>query len=145
MTKYTSLIVGAHFRPPAKQCLAHLASGAPLTLVEDNENLYDAAAVKVMLDPRIIPDTEYPSLESELLEAGVTLEQLMSGGPIHIGFVPAQDGKPLSKARVAEPGLLGNQQIREIMGAGGAPDHPYTCELGFAADGSPRLQIIVED
>lgn len=151
MTKYHTLIVGAHFRPPAKQCLAHCASGTGLILEEENDNPYDAAAVRVMLDPQQIPDTEYATLEPELLGAGVTLEQLLSGGPIHIGFVPAQEGKPLAKARLSQPDLLGNQQVREIMMSGDMSksdvfgSHPYSCALDFAADGSPRLTIIVED
>lgn len=145
MPKFTTLIVGAHFRPPAKQVLAHLASGAELTLVEDNQNQYDAAAVRCMFDPDLIPDSEHQSLESELLEAGVTLEQLMSGGPIQLGYVPAQDGKPLAKARQTEPGVLGNQQVRELMGHGSPPEHPYTVSLGFAPDGSPRAVITVQD
>lgn len=137
MTRYNTLIVGAHFRPPAKQVLAHIMSGTELSLLEDNENAYDAAAVRVMFDPGLIPELEYPSLESELLEAGVSLEQLMSGGPIHLGFVPAQDGKPLAKARQTEPAILGNQQVREIMMGG-----DYKCSLDFAADGSPKLLIV---
>lgn len=145
MPKYTSLIVGVHFRPPAKQVLAHCTAGVPIQLAEDNENAYDVAAVRVNFDPANIPASEYETLESELLEAGVTLEQLMSGGPIQLGFVSAQDGKPLSKARLYEPELLGNQQVRELMGNGQDPDRPYYCELGFGADGSPRLHIIVED
>lgn len=138
MTKHHTLIVGAHFRPPAKQVLAHLVSETELTLVEDNDNPYDAAAVRVMFDPILIPDTEYPALESELLEAGITLEQLMSGGSIHMGFVPAQDGKPLAKARQSDPTILGNQQVREIM----MGDQGYRCYLDFAADGSPKLTIL---
>ncbi len=136
MPKHHTLIVGAHFRPPAKQVLAHLVSETELTLAEDNENAYDAAAVRVMFDPALIPDTEYAALESELLEAGVTLEQLMSGGPIHMGFVPAQDGKPLAKARQANPTILGNLQVRELMA------DPYRAYLDFAPDGSPKLTIV---
>ncbi len=136
MPVYSTLIVGAHFRPPAKQVLGHIVAGTELSLLEDNENAYDAAAVKVMFDPKHIPDSEFSALETELLEAGVTLEQLMSGGPIHMGFVPAQDGKPLAKARQIDPDLLGNHQVREIMMGGG-----YICKLGFALDGSPKLTI----
>lgn len=149
MPKHLTLIVGAHFRPPAKQCLAHIASGAVLTLEEENDNPYDPAAVRVMLDPKQISEAEFPTLEGELLEAGVTIEQLMSSGPIKIGFVPAQDGKPLIKARLSNPAILGNQQVREIMMAGqeiqddgGVHCVPYFCQLGFAADGSPVLEII---
>ncbi len=135
MPVHSTLIVGAHFRPPAKQVLKHLAGGAELALIEDNENAYDSAAVKVMFDPANIPDSEFAELENELLEAGITLEQLMSGGPIHLGFIPAQDGKPLAKARQTDPDLLGNVQVRELMGEGAA------YKLDFALDGSPKLTI----
>lgn len=137
MPKYSTLIVGAHFRPPAKQVLKHIVAGTELSLAEDNENAYDAAAVRVIFDPKNIPDSEFSELEVELLEAGVTLEQLMSGGPIHLGFVPAQDGKPLAKARQTNPTLLGNLQVRELMLAG---DRLYPT-LSFAPDGSPMLSL----
>lgn len=140
MPKFTTLIVGAHFRPPAKQVLAHAPAVAELFFQEDNQNAYDAAAVRCIFDPKHIPESEFLALESELLEAGVTLEQLMSGGPIHLGYVPAQDGKPLAKARQDSPGLLGNQQVREIMAG-----QPHTVSLGFASDGSPRAIITVEN
>ncbi len=134
MSKFTTLIVGAHFRPPAKQLLAALAGGCQLTLLEDNENAYDAAAVKVMLDPQDIPEVAQAELEGTLPDAGLTLAQLMSTGPIQLGFVPAQAGKPLAKARQTDPELLGNLQVRELM-----PDVAAT--LGFAIDGSPLLLL----
>lgn len=140
MAKHHTLIVGAHFRPPAKQVLAHCTAGVQLVLEEENDNPYDEAAVRVMLDPvTAIPESEFPTLETELLEAGVTLEQLMSGGPIKIGFVPAQDGKPLAKARVSNPDILGNQQVRELMGEN------CRATLGFAPDGSPLLELTTQD
>ncbi len=130
-----SLIVGGHFRPPAKQVLARLPAGTLLMLEEDNNNLYDAAAVKVLVDPAVIPESQFGELEPELNEAGVTLEQLMSGGPLQLGFIPAQEGKPLAKARMAEPELLGNMQVRELM--------PCKASISFAVDGSPR--VILEE
>ncbi len=138
MPKFETLIVGAHFRPPAKQLLACLAQGQRLRLEEDNENAYDPAAVRVMLDLTdaegmpLLDEFQIIQLETELPNAGLTLEQLMSGGPVQLGFLPAQDGKPLAKARLAEPELLGNQQVRELM-----PE--VLASLGFALDGSPRL------
>lgn len=136
MPKHITLIVGSHFRPPAKQLLAALAGGCQLTLVEDNENAYDAAAIKVILDPQHIPQEAMTQLDQTLPEAGMTLEQLMSAGPIQLGFVPAQEGKPLTKGRLTEPELLGNQQVRELM-----PE--CLASLGFGVDGSPRLILEV--
>ncbi len=148
MARFETLIVGAHFRPQAKQLLAALAAGHPLRLEEDNENAYDAAAVRVMLD--LVDDAGLPtlseislaSLEVELPNAGLTLEQLMSTGPIQLGFLPAQGGKPLAKARTTEPSLLGNVQVREFMMLG---EGLYSATLGFSLDGAPRLVIEVED
>lgn len=137
MSKFTTLIVGAHFRPPAKQVLAHCVSGTEVSLEEENDNAYDDAAVRVMLDPKVIPESEYQTMESELLEAGVTIEQLMSGGPLKIGFIPAQDGKPLIKARLSNPDILGNRQVRELMMAGPG----LSSTLGFAPDGSLLLVL----
>lgn len=134
MSRFTSLIVGAHFRPPAKQVLAVLPQGARLDLQEENDNPYDPAALKVFLPLDQIPEAQFPALEAELPGAGLTLEQLMSGGPLFLGYVPAQDGKPLAKARAAEPELLGNVQVRELMGG-------TRTFLGFGMDGSPRLHI----
>lgn len=151
MSKHSTLIVGAHFRPPAKQLLAVLPPGHPLRLVEDNENAYDPAAVKVMLDLTdsgglpLLTEAQIAALEVELPNVGLTLEQLMSTGPVQLGFVPAQDGKPLQKARAVEPELLGNVQVREIMGNGEAGAARYFPALAFGLDGAPRLQIEVED
>lgn len=151
MSKFQTLIVGAHFRPPAKQLLAVLAQGQPLRLEEDNENAYDASAVRVMLDlageggaPRLT-EVQLAMLEQELPNVGLTLEQLMSTGPVQLGYLPAQDGKPLAKIRLTEPDILGNQQVREIMltDADGGPG--YKALLGFAVDGSPRLLLEVEE
>lgn len=136
MPKFTTLIVGAHFRPPAKQVLAVLPQGAKLELEEQNDNLYDAAAVRVLVGLGEIPQEQMAGLAAELPNAGMTLEQLMSTGPVFLGFLPAQDGKPLAKARVTEPGLLGNREVRELM--------PVAASLGFAPDGTVRIYLETE-
>lgn len=137
MPKYTTLLVGAHFRPPAKQVLGHLGAGTELVVEREDDNPYDQFAVKVFVDPGLIPDSEFPALELELPEAGVTLEQLMSGGPIWLGYIPATQGKPLAKARLIEPGLIGNEEVRGLMdGEGGVK-----VRLAFDLDGTPRATV----
>lgn len=143
MPRFETLIVGAHFRPPAKQLLAVLPPGHPLRLEEDNENAYDPAAVRVMLyltdgnGMPLISEQVMAALAAELPNCGLTLEMLMSGGPVQLGFVPAQEGKPLARARVSNPEYLGNQQIRELM-----PD--CQCTLGLTVDGGVNLVIETE-
>ncbi len=145
MPSFTTLLVGAHFRPPAKQVLARLAAGTPLQLEIDNENAYDPEAIRVTVDPREIPESQFSELDPELNQVGITLEQLMSAGPIWLGFIPASGGKPLAKARQAEPGLIGNHEVREMMASadGTLLNDPtlYSVELAFALDGSPRATI----
>ena len=75
---------------------------------------------------------------SELLGAGMTLEMLMSGGPIKLGFIPAQEGKPLAKALAAGEVLVGNGTVFEAVLAGGA-----SAQLAFGPDGGPRALVTV--
>lgn len=145
MAKYTTLIVGAHFRPPAKQVLAVLAAGAALRLEEENDNPYDAEAIKVFVSTDEIPPNQYKTLDEELPNAGLTLEQLMSTGPVWLGYVPASGGKPLAKAKLAEPELIGNHEVRELgFTILGQQAEGCRATLGFGLDGSPRLHLEVD-
>ena len=137
--QYTSLLVGAWARPPAKQVLAVLPAGAQLTLQAEPENPYDANAVRVMVSPEVIPESQYTALDEALLTVGHTLEMLMSSGPLQLGYLPAQAGKPLAKARQQEPGLAGNQDVFEAVLAGKA-----FATLAFGLDGTPRVNITVD-
>jgi hypothetical protein len=141
MTKLVTLIVGAHFRPPAKQLLAHLPTGAELKLIPDDSNEYDALAVKVQVDPQLVPASQWNQLDAELLETGNTVEQVLSAGPVQLGFVPAQAGKPLEKARALEPHLAGNAQVRELLGLEQSGQGVIRTQLAFGPDGSPRAEI----
>lgn len=142
MGRYTTLVVGTHFRPPAKQVIAVLPSGAKLRLEQDNDNAYDPSAVRVLVELDQIPESQFPALEAELPNFGLTFDQLMSTGPVFLGYIPAQDGKPLAKARMGEPELLGNQQVRELaFDSQGLPDPDVTASLSFAPDGSVRIHL----
>lgn len=141
MTKLVTLIVGAHFRPPAKQLLNYLPMGAALTLLPDDSNEYDALAVKVQVDPNLVPASQWPALDAELLETGNTIEQVLSAGPVQLGFIPAQGGKPLEKARALEPHLAGNAQVRELLGLEQSGQGSLAVQLAFGPDGSPRAEI----
>lgn len=137
MAQFTTLLVGAHFRPPAKQVLAHLPVGTQLTLEPEPDNPYDPLAIKVFVDPALIPESQFSALDKELLETGNTIEQIMSGGPIWLGYVPAAEGKPLAKARAnGELDLIGNDKVREIGALG---ESEYAATLAFGPDGSPRM------
>lgn len=138
--RYTSLLVGAHFRPPAKQILAHIPAGAGLSVEAEPDNPYDPGAIRVWIDPGFIPASQYPALETELPNGGTTLEAVLAGGPVWLGYVAGQSGKPLLKARAGgEPELIGNQQLAEL-----GDWTRFQFQLGFGADGTPRLVVETE-
>lgn len=145
MPTQTTLIVGAHFRPPAKQLLGHLPTGAKLQLLPQDDNPYDPAAVQVLVDPLQVPSERWEQLDQELLETGNTVEQIMSAGPVQLGFVPAQGGKPLEKARAIRPDLLGNEQVRELLGHEQSGQIALSASLTFAIDGSPMAELSWEN
>lgn len=136
-TILTSLLVGAHFRPPAKQVIACLPSGAPLALQPEPENPYDEHALRVLVWPREVPPAVRPELESCLEGTGTSLQELLdTEEPLFIGYVAASGGKPLVKAGLT----TGNQEF----GAALAADPSAQATLAFGPDGSPRVQLSSE-
>jgi hypothetical protein len=127
------LIVGAHFRPPAKQVLSHLPSGAELRLVPEPDNPYDEFAIRVMVRPAAVPGEVWDSLDAALLGTGMDLDELMAQDEIQLGYVASAGNK---KAE----GFDHNQIIGDaVFGKVGAI---YTAKLGFAEDG--RALVLVE-
>ncbi len=135
MTKtLTSLLVGMHFRPPAKQVLTCLPTGAPLILQPEPGNPYDENALRVAIWAREIPPDLHSMLDTALDGTGTTKEDLLaSDEPIWLGFVAASDGKPLIKAGLQ----VGNKEFLAAMAAW--PGH--CAKLAFGADGSPRVML----
>lgn len=145
MTTHLCLISGQFHRPPARQVLAVLASGTPLELVPEPDNPYDPQAIKVMcdlaggaLDGVLADPSTTAGFEQELLNCGMTLEMLVSAGPVQLGYIAASGGKPLARALAGGEPLVGNGIIFEDALAGTA-----SATLCFAPDGSPRCQVTV--
>lgn len=129
-----SLIVGAHFRPPAKLLLEHLPSGCQLRLLAEPDNPYDEHAIRVLLNPADIPTSQHGVLEELLPAMGFELSELLQDGPIQLGYVAASGGKPLRD----NPGYVGNQEFQQALdlhhsnGVG---------SLGFSPEGKPTISI----
>lgn len=141
MTKtLTSLLVGSHFNPPAKTLLAHLPARCPLTLEPDPENPYDPEAIKVMLSPEAVPESQYEALAAALPLQGCTIEQLMSGGLVQLGHVARSGGKPLLQAEAK----LGQRFAGNAEFADWIKDPLHEAVLGFAADGSPLVHLRID-
>lgn len=131
----TSILVGAHFRPPAKLLLEHLPSGTPVLLEPEPDNPYDENAVKVWLAPGEIPASEYDELREALVGFGTSLDEILATDRVHLGYVAASGGKPLAIARERREGLVGNE---EVTAAGLAS---AKASLTFAPDGELLLEI----
>lgn len=134
MTTLTSLLVGMHFNPPAKQLMEALPSGMELHLIPDPDNPYDANALTVRVDVASLP-AELDDLAREKLEGtGFELDELRASDDfLMLGHVAASGGKPLAKAGLE----VGNVQFLEFMAAN--PD--YSAKLAFAASGAPLVML----
>jgi hypothetical protein len=139
-TLLSGLLVGEHFRPPAKLILANLPAKTELRLELENDNPYDAHAVRVLVLPSKIPESRFETLAAQLPEYGATLEQVLSSGPIWLGYVAASEGKPLKTAQVGDPSLVGNQEFRAALEA----NDEYKATLGFGLDERARVGLTVE-
>jgi len=129
----TSLLVGSHFRPPAKVLLAHLPAGQLLRLEAEPGNPYDEHAIRVMLRSADIPASQHGSLAESLPSQGFELEQVLAEEEWQIGYVAATGGKPLVGTDFA-----GNQEFAGFLNAAGGG----WCRLGFSPEGRPTIQPI---
>ena len=101
-----SLLVGAFFRPPAKQILSVLPAGNPLALVPEPSNAYDPEALAVMLLVSNLTESSLKALSYILDGTGVTMEDVLAGqefcwdigapeAAIHVGYVASEGNKQL--------------------------------------------------
>lgn len=131
----TSLLVGGYHRPPAKLLLEHLPGGTPLLLQPEPDNPYDSSAIKVFIEPLMIPESQHSALADRLPLCGFTLEQVMSGGAVQLGYVAASGGKPLQKA---PSGYVGNAEFLQMMGL--RPE-ANDAALAFTPAGAPAIML----
>ena len=136
MTNPVIPIVGAHFRPPAKQILKLLPAGATLTLVPEPENPYDPGAIMVLVSPgelRVcLSQLDEDLISRELVGSGFTLEDLEDEAPEggwHLGYVPRSG----AKTAAGGPGNL------EIAAAFAGQEVPWQARLAFLPTGAPAL------
>lgn len=139
MPTLTSLLVGAHFRPPASRVLQSLPSGTGLSLHPEPENSYDPAALRVLCRTSSIPESEFEGLEMDLPASGSDLAGLLAQAEIWLGYVASSGGTPLQKA--IERGmqdLVGNQEFQALL-----LDPEHRASLAFAPDGAPLVILQV--
>lgn len=133
-----TLLVGMHFRPPAKLILAELPSGTRLNLVPEPDNPYDAEAVKVIiqtselkhaLESILSQSEEFDRFNLQLAGMGFNVDDLLIEPEWHLGYC----------ART------GNVQLAKIAGASSASEvldcRAHTGVLFFGANGEPLIRI----
>jgi hypothetical protein len=133
-------IAGAFHRPPAKQVLQALPSGAKLILQPEPENPWDALAVKVLVDVGdAITIQQFPGLQAALDGTGVEAHELISSHePLQLGYIAASQGKPLAKAKAAGFPGVGNAEVLAALEGHWANAQ---ATLEFWVDGSPCVRV----
>jgi hypothetical protein len=142
MTKsITTLLVGAYYRAPAKQLLAVLPAGASLRLVPEPDNPHDAKAIRVMVRPSEVPESQWPALEEALVGTGVDLFDLMKLAPdgsaeVQLGYLPDSDGKVCKKEQVP-----GNRDVAAAVASANLDWPDVRATLAFSPAGKPQVVI----
>ena len=110
--KLTGLLVGAHFRPPAKTLLSSLTNGTSLELRPEPDNPYDPQAIQVWLTStdfiRGLDEAKLLALAEALASQGFTPEDLETQPEWHLGYIARDGNKDLAKV----PGTRGNSAFQ---------------------------------
>lgn len=146
MKELMSLLVGAHFRPPAKQLLAQVPAGLPLFFEPEWDNPYDSCAIKVKLRIADVPTAFDTSIDEALQGTGWSWADLLIGvaddegfmaDSIFLGYVAKTGGKPLLKDGRDLPG---NQDFKAALGE---PELAWSGvpigRLSFGPSGEPQV------
>lgn len=123
-----TLLVGAHFRPPAKLIISALPNGTPLRLEAEPDNPYDEAAIRVYVSVDEIPEGEHEHLAEQLPSCGWTIDQLLGEGELWLGYLPTARNKDLAEYALAHC----NEHFAQ---------HTHA-RLRFAPDGQPLVEEI---
>ena len=122
-----SLIVGAHFRPPAKVLLTELPLNFPLVLHQEPENEYSKTgkAVKVLLPTAGLPESFWEKVEPQLERFGSSRENLELATPVHVGYVAEKNSEDIQ------------EEIFNLL------DGPVTCH--FSRNMTGAAIVVVEE
>lgn len=98
MSERRYAIVGGKFRPPALGVIASLPVGFSLLLKREPDNKFDHNAIKVIL----VDSDALAKIDAELLSRniegyGFTRDDLVTRGPIHLGYIPRDNAGELAR------------------------------------------------
>lgn len=131
------LLVGMHFRPPAKIILQSLPSGSPVKLKPEPENPYDENAVAVYVRSSDIPEAQHSGLAGVLPGSGFTLDEVLEQPEWHLGYLAAAGGKPLLK----NPEYSGAIVFLPFVKAANADEGEAKGLLAFDGAGQPVVRF----
>ncbi len=132
MTVQRSLIVGAHFRPPAKGLLAILPAGSKLVARREASNAYDANAIMVLWPTSGLNTESGIALAKEDVQNAVqgfgsSAEEVFAQSEWHLGYIPR------TEAAILAP-KMDSMELTELDG-----------ELTFAATGGAQISYWVPE
>ncbi len=132
MTLQRSLIVGAHFRPPAKGLLACLSSGSKLLLRREASNAYDANALQVIwptsgLNAELATGLMREEVQKNVEGFGSSADEVFAAPEWHLGYVPRTEAALLAPK-------MDDMGLSELAG-----------ELTFAATGGAQISFEVPE
>ena len=130
MTKHTALIVGMHFRPPAKALLQILPSKAKLYLVPEGAfgtepNPYDPNAISVWVESNQIPPSQHTTLDSLVAGNGLSTEEILKQSAWQLGYIPKEIAAQVRQEVIAS---CETWKATSILG-----------ELGFSLEAKPQV------
>lgn len=145
MSKMLSLLVGVHFRPPAKALVAHLPAGAPVYLQPEPGNQYDENAIQVLFDgaelPKIEDEEARNARETDFLSQGFSEEEIRDNPEMwHLGYIAKTGGKPLAGKPWA-----GNVEVKKALQKGDGEIREYTASLAFGPAGEALVSITIQE
>lgn len=135
MTTHRAPLVGMRFHPPATAILQCLPAGAPLVLVPEPENPYDANAIAVRVATAAVPLDQHPKLALTLGGFGYDLDQFLAEPEWDLGHVKANNNQDptASSAAIMAPLIPARQWLEERLSCPG--------RLAFDMDGRPHVEV----
>jgi len=132
MTVQRSLIVGAHFRPPAKGLLTCLPAGSKLLARREPSNAYDVNAIQVIWPTAGLDAANGIGLSKDAVQAAVegfgsSADEVFAQSEWHLGYIPRTEALTLAPKMDA-------QGVSELPG-----------ELTFAATGGAQIAFHVPE
>jgi len=100
-------IVGSHFGPtnfgsPSKALIAGISPGQILYLRAHPENQFDPNAIQVLLKSQDIPESNYETLNSELMGFGKDISDILYQPEWHLGYIRKEIAKVLRASGIVD-------------------------------------------